>query len=105
MKFIEPKLMVLFRKIGAPILAVVALLTTWIWYAGCLDREISDLPEGERQALYQRTLATLRQTCSESPGPAMTDYCREQAELIQHFPECDEDCHLLARRFLHVPAR
>lgn len=105
MERIEPRQQGLFKKLGAPLFVVIAALAMWLWYASCFDRELSQMPDAERKALYERTLQTLRQTCSESPGPAMADYCREQAEMIQHFPECDEDCQLLSRRFLHVPAR
>lgn len=105
MSYVKLKRPVLLRNIVLPIAGCACLFAAWIWYAGCIDRELRDLPEADRRALYQRTLSTLQQTCAESPGPAMMDHCRKEAELILHFPECDDDCRALTRRFLHVPAR
>lgn len=105
MSYVKLKRRASLRDLALPVLAGAGLFGAWIWYSGCIDRELRDLPEADRQALYQRTSQTLKQTCSESSGPQMTDYCRDQAELLLHFPECDDDCRALSRRYLHVPAR
>lgn len=70
-----------------------------------LDREISQLPESERRALYERTRETLRTSCAHARGPEVTEYCREQADFIQRFPECDSECRELAARFAPQPSR
>ena len=62
------------------------------------DRDFLHLPPEERRALYERTLATLASSCEHPPGPSVKDYCREQAELIERLPECDDACHELVRR-------
>lgn len=69
-----------------------------------IDREIRHLPDSQRTALYQRTLETLRSPCSHAGGDALSDFCREQAEFIQRFPECDDACRELAALYrpLHV---
>lgn len=105
MSYVHFRVSAVPRKLGVPVLCVSALFVAWIWYAGSLDREISDMPAPQRQALYQRTSQTLQQSCATETDSALRDYCRDQADFILHFPECDEDCHALARRFLHVPAR
>jgi cytochrome b pre-mRNA-processing protein 3 len=70
-----------------------------------LDRELSYLPEAERKALYVRTLETLRTVCSQAPGPNLAGYCREQADFVERFPECDGECHAFAARFASQPSR
>ncbi len=70
-----------------------------------LDRELQDVPEVERRALYERTLETLRASCMQARGPTFTDYCREQADFVRRFPECDSECRELAARFAPHPSR
>jgi hypothetical protein len=70
-----------------------------------MNRELSDLPVTERQALYERTLETLRTTCVRAHGYELTEYCRKQADFITHFPECDSECRDLAARFTPPPSR
>lgn len=72
---------------------------------GRTNRELRDLPEADRRALYQRTLETLRTTCEHASGSQLTDYCRSQADFIERFPECDSECRELARRFHPQPTR
>lgn len=64
-----------------------------------LERQLASLPETERRAFYLRTLETLRTTCGENPEEPLADTCREQAELVLRFPDCDADCRALADRF------
>lgn len=71
------------------------------------ERALRDLPEGERRALYERTLQTLRGPCAppEAPEGALLDHCRHEADLLRRFPECDATCSKLAARFLEQPSR
>lgn len=63
-----------------------------------LDRELSELPATERAALYERTITTLQHACVQPSGGTLSSYCREQAEFVEHFPECDQQCRKLAAR-------
>ena len=72
------------------------------------EREASSMramPEGERKALYERTMETLRTVCSGEHASAVPDLCRDQAELVVSFPECDDACRELARRHQPKPTR
>ncbi len=80
-------------------LAVLTVLAIVMFTQTRLDREISNLPDPGRRALYDRTLETLRTSCAEARGPEMADYCRDQADFIKHFSECDSECRDLAARF------
>jgi len=52
----------------------------------------------ERLALYDRTLRTLVSQCNGAKRPSgLEDFCREQAELVLQFPDCDAACRALAR--------
>lgn len=96
------------RRVLTWLAAAVALLLA-LAVAVCmqtrLDREISDLPEPERRALYERTRETLRSPCSQARGPEVAEYCRQQADFIKRFPECDSECRELAARFAPQPSR
>lgn len=88
---------------GLAVLAFLGALATFLHTR--LDRELALMPTLERRTLYERTLETLRTACARAPGPTLTDYCREQADFIRRFPECDSECHELAARFTPQPTR
>ncbi|HRG94839.1 MAG TPA: hypothetical protein PLR99_01250 [Polyangiaceae bacterium] len=87
------------RRVLAWLAAALGLLAA-AWFAVFthtrLDRELSKLPEQERRALYERTRETLRTSCAHPRGPEVADYCRQQANFIKHFPECDGECQDVA---------
>lgn len=67
---------------------------------------IGQLPEVERQALYERTLRSLETTCRGGERPdGLERFCREQAEFVVQFPQCDAGCQRLARTHLPTPSR
>src|SRR5512139_4328413 len=72
----------------AACIALMAALSLW-------DRSVEraallQLPEGERRALFDAALATLRGPCRVDRRPAgLESFCREQARLILDFPQCD----------------
>lgn len=84
-------------------IGLVLICAAMIFWHHRVDRELRALPGPERRALYQRTLQTLH-TCEQS-GSSLEDYCREQADFLRRFPECDDACRKLARRFLGQPGR
>lgn len=74
--------------------------SVWLSRAISTDREIRELPTGERRALFDRTLETLNTTCRRARKANLQDYCRDQAALIVRFPECLESCRQAAGPFL-----
>ncbi len=91
-------------RIASLLLVVFAGLGVWAgvvaWHEHSVTRAIAALPRGVQEASYRRALEELSTTCSDQP--ALAEHCREQAELILHFPQCDDTCRQLARR--HLPA-
>jgi hypothetical protein len=90
--------------------AIIAILTggilyIWIWHQHSEERAIRALPDAERKALYQRTLADLESVCARPHASNLDDHCRDQAEFILQFPECDAACGRLARSQLAHPTR
>jgi hypothetical protein len=84
---------------------VLALVGLWIANEHAKDRAIRELPDAERKALYDHTLSTLRTVCATPHWPdGLRSYCRDQAELVVRFPECDAECRALADRYQY-PAR
>ena len=85
--------------------AAAFLLVTYSHLETGVDRELRGLPQHERATLYERTLTTLRTTCSSTRTDALLEYCREQAEFIERFPECDDGCRQLTSEFAALPTR
>jgi len=63
------------------------------------------MPASERGVLFQQTMQTLRGTCVNATGPTVKEYCRNQAEFVGLFPECDDPCRALVLRFTSSPTR
>lgn len=78
------------------IVVAVAAIAGWSWYQGRQRRAVQHLPVDERQALYQRTLENMK-LCQTQWERGLKGICEEQAELLQAFPECDEECRRLAQ--------
>ena len=69
-------------------------------------KAVTSLSAPDRRALYDRTLRTLETTCDQPKRPhGLDDFCKEQAEFIVKFPECDATCESRATRLSPLPAR
>jgi len=88
----------------AALVGVLALFGVARFYQADADREVRELPEPESRALYERTLETLRTSCMHVTGPNLSEYCRQQADIIRRFPQCDRACRETADQFVQ-PAR
>jgi hypothetical protein len=78
----------------------VALLAFLMWAITMSSRAnmVERLPVDQRAALFQRTRANLHDICREVDRPR--EFCREQAQLLLHFPECGDACVASARNEL-----
>jgi hypothetical protein len=56
---------------------------------------LRQMSEGERRALFLRTLENVRSVCARAED-AMRGFCTEQARFLLEFPECDRLCQDLA---------
>ncbi len=86
-------------------LVVVALAAFAILQQSGREHEVRNMPASERGALYQRTLETLKTTCANTTGSTLKEYCRNQAEFIELFPECDDACRAWVLQLTSSPAR
>jgi cytochrome b pre-mRNA-processing protein 3 len=98
------------REIGAALAIVGAVLAALLlWRSNQVEERqaIEQLAERDRRALYERTLRTLSSpSCDPEKQPAgLEPFCREQAEFIVQFPECDEACRTLARPHRSKPTK
>jgi cytochrome b pre-mRNA-processing protein 3 len=86
-------------------LVLVAMLGVVAWLAGSENTRSGPLREPERQALYERTLGTLSEFCDPKRGlKGIDDFCRQQADFILRFPQCDTACRALVAPY-HRPTR
>jgi hypothetical protein len=67
-------------------------------------RAVSTIPSDDRTHLYQRLLENLR-FCKANPVEPFERFCSAEAEFVATFPECDDSCQELARRFIVRPTR
>ena len=96
------------RLIRAVILALgltVGVGALAIWFGRGEERALRRMPADERATLYRRTLDNLVTVCADSGAAGLSEFCREQAEFILKFPECDDTCRAMARRHLLRPTR
>jgi len=76
-----------------------------LWSHHQSRQQLRAIPTEERQVLYKRTLATLESLCVNAQGSEITEYCREQAQFIAAFPECDATCEGVCRRLAPRPTK
>jgi hypothetical protein len=81
-------------------LAVLATIATVIWHLGAERRAIRNLPPVERQAAYARTFESFRSLCGADRADSLRENCRQQAQLLLDFPECDSFCEFVISREL-----
>jgi hypothetical protein len=86
--------------------AALVVLLVWRPIAGQLaeSRAVASIPDTSRVQLYQRILANL-QFCKGQSSEALERFCSAEAKFILDFPECDQECRQLARRFMAHPSR
>ena len=70
--------------------------------AADFSRGLDKLRAADRAALYRRVIADVDGACSlpDARAGALRDHCRQQAEFIRLFPECDARCQQLAASIL-----
>ena|ERR1051326_404973 len=85
---------------------VVGLGLFWTWRRGTERRALLQLAPAERQEIYQREVATFRTLCIIKAGEAdWEERCRQRADFILRFPECDSQCRTMMRGALPAAAR
>jgi hypothetical protein len=93
-------------RAAAILLLASGVLALWAWRQGAQRRAISDLPTDKRAELYRSELDAFRSLCGQGPRTdALERRCREKAEFLLQFPECDQGCEQLARTHLPLGRR
>jgi len=87
-------------------LAAAVVMALLSWHQGDERRALAALPAGERAAIYAMDLESFQSLCGRARRPdALERACREKAEFMLLFPECDQACGQLARDHLFVGPR
>lgn len=94
-----------FRSIVSVTLAGLLCVGAIVWHHERAKSELMAMPAGERQSLYDRTLATLRTTCARADGEQLRGYCQQEAEFVSRFPECDASCQSTCQQYLPRPTK
>jgi cytochrome b pre-mRNA-processing protein 3 len=76
--------------IGAILLVLIGV---WVWVLGSEGGSIRAMSPAQREALYQEAWADQRAKCLGGDGPRDTEgRCRQRADFLLLFPQCDEAC-------------
>jgi cytochrome b pre-mRNA-processing protein 3 len=89
------------------VLGAIALVSLgmWLWVHGSEDGAIRAMSPAQRQALYTELWEDLRQRCHGPEGRLDTEErCRQRAEYLLRFPQCDEACRAELAPSLPPPA-
>ncbi|GEJ55474.1 hypothetical protein [Anaeromyxobacter diazotrophicus] len=87
-------------------LVAVAALSVLASTLSSERRALRALPLEERSSLVARTVAELRQSCTEQRPEALRGHCRELASFAAQFEECRGECEALVHRQLApIPTR
>lgn len=77
-------------------LAIVVLLILWLRVLTAEQRAINNMEPQARAKLFQETWQGVQALCRSQTDSALAPRCRQEAQFLLKFPECDESC----RRFL-----
>src|SRR5512142_1266854 len=96
-----------FARVATTLVGVLALAlaAATFWNHMQSRRELLRMPRQERRELYQHVLRTMSSVCVRAEGESLAEYCREQAQYVALFPDCDESCRQLGRQFLARPTK
>ena len=88
-----------------PVLLGVGLLAVLAYQLAQPRRgasQIRALGSEARTELFQNTRREVTTVCGapSAQSGALHDHCVEQAQFLMLFPECDEDCRMVARSVL-----
>lgn len=76
--------------IGAVLLGLVGV---WMWVQGSEGGALRAMSPAQREAFYQETWKAQRAKCLGDAGPTEPESrCRQRAQYLLQFPQCDEAC-------------
>jgi hypothetical protein len=83
----------------------LGLAATTFWSHWQSRQDLLSMRSQDRRLLYERVLGATMEACAQGRQPDLTEYCREQGQYLALFPECDESCRSLSRRFSPSPTK
>jgi hypothetical protein len=76
--------------LGAVLLGSVGV---WLWVQGSEGGGLRAMSPAQREAFYQEAWAAQRAKCLHPDGPRDPESrCRQRAQYLLQFPQCDEAC-------------
>lgn len=83
------------RGLRLVVMGAVALgaLGVWVWVHGSEEGALLAMSPAQRTVLFQEAWEDQRTRCLGGEGPRDTESrCRQRAEYLLRFPQCDEAC-------------
>ena len=95
----------LIRVVVVGVVAV-ACLGVWVWVQNTKGGAVLALAPAQREALFKETWKAQRMRCSKVGEQVDTsEQCRQRAEFLLLFPQCDEACRAELAHSLPAPAQ
>lgn len=85
-------------------LVVIVVLILWLRALTAEQRAINSMDPQARAKLFQETWQGVQTLCRQQMDPSLVPRCRQEAQFLLKFPECDESCHLFLEPFAY-PSR
>ncbi|HZR84431.1 MAG TPA: hypothetical protein VFD92_25255 [Candidatus Binatia bacterium] len=87
------------------LVSLIALVGWIAWSVSEERRAIAHMPPEQRRVIYDHTMDTIRSMCADRSDAAIRQRCREQAQFLLAFPECDADCEQALEPLFQHPTR
>ncbi len=82
----------------------VACLGVWLWVHSSEDGAVRAMAPAQREALFKEAWKEQRMRCPKSAELSDTpEQCRQRAEFLLLFPQCDEACRAELAHSLQAP--
>lgn len=88
--------------VGVVLLVMAGATVLNDWNA---QQELARMPDDARRALYMRVHDALHSACPHAQGEKLREYCRDQAEFLSRFSECDDSCQRLCKQYAPQPTK
>ena len=94
--------------IRAAVLGAIAAVSlgVWLWVQSSEGGAVRAMAPAQREALFKETWKDQRMRCPRTAEAADTPArCRQRAEFLMLFPQCDETCRAELAPLLQAPVK
>jgi len=95
-----------FIRVGVLGAIAAVSLGVWLWVQNSEGGAVRAMAPAQREALFKETWKAQRMRCPRTAEAADTpERCRQRAEFLMLFPQCDETCRAELAPLLQAPVK